>query len=541
MFDIMKTKIITKRIFFWLIAATMLTAACTKNPSENPFIRLFMPVVSTSPQVQGNQITFSWLKITGTTKYRVDISRDTTFTTIDRTVTVGGDTTSVVFASLLWNTSYRLRLQGISTDPTKNSKYVLVDVKTGLFPTILTVPTTNDLTDYSIVVRWTNTGATATSINVNKTDGTLVKTVPITAGDITNSYKEIQGLSGKTTYVITIFSGTTLRGTQNYSTIATPNFGTTSIIDLRSITGRPTLLTDTMITAPSGSVFILRRSETYTCNTASMPLSKSIKVTCLPGLGNPAQLNFLNEFTISGTIDSIKFSNVSISGLKSDGVAKVSYMINSSSNVCSLGYLSFDNCTVKSFGSTLVRLQSNVVPNAVINKVYVNNCIINDIGITSGYGIFHASNYAGNNINNFEMRNSTCYNFSKGILVNNMANTTSVLVESCTFNDGISSSNYFMEFNTFTVSSLALNNCVFGKTKDPLLSKGIRASSSTNIVTNNCYNTSDFFTAGYNIPGLVSFTGLSTDLFADPVNGVFSFKTTSFAGKSSSGDPRWRP
>ena len=100
--------------------------------------------------------------------------------------------------------------------------------------------------------------------------------------------------------------------------------------------------------------------------------------------------------------------------------------------------------------------------------------------------------------------------FCQGSLVNSMANSNSALVESCTFNDMITSGNYFMDFNTYTVSSVTINNSIFGKTKDPLLSKGVRASAATNIATNNCYNTSDFFTAANNIPGLNPFNGLST-------------------------------
>jgi hypothetical protein len=542
MIDIMKTKIMTKHIFFWLIAVAMFLGACTKNPSENPYIRLFMPVVSTSPSVTGNSISFSWLKIAGTASYKVDISRDTTFATIDKTVKVGKDTANVVFSNLLWDTGYRIRLQAISSDPTKNSKYVLVDVKTGKFPTILTVPTTNDLTDYSVVVRWSNTGATATSINVSKTDGTLIKTVPILAGDITNAYKEIQGLTGATTYVITIFSGTTLRGTQNYTTIATPNLGS-HVIDLRSITGRPTLLTDTMSTAVSGTVYVLRRSETYTCNAATMVLSKSIKVLCLPGLGTPAQLNFQNEFDISGAIDSLKFLNVSISGLKTDGISKISYLFNTTGTYsCNVGIISFESCTVKAMANAIVRLQTAAAPYGIVNKVYVNNCTISDVGNGSGYGLFHAANGVanGNVIKTFEMQSSTCYNFTKGVLVNSMANSTSALVNNCTFNDLISSGNFFMDFNTYTCASVNITNCIFGKTKDPLLSKGVRGSATTTVNTNNCYNTSDFFTAANNIPGLNAFSGLSTDLWTDPTNGVFSFKTATFAGKTSSGDPRWR-
>jgi hypothetical protein len=368
--------------------------------------------------------------------------------------------------------------------------------------------------------------------------------VALTDADNTASYKEIQGLASSTTYVITIFSDNTLRGTQNYTTTATPNLGN-QIIDLRSITGRPTILTDTMATANSGTVFILRRSETYTCNsTAAFVLSKSIKIICLPGLGSQAQLNYVYENDLSGAIDSIVYANVSISGLKSDGISKVSYMFNTTTAFsCNVGTVSFVNCNIKSFGNAVVRIQTGAAPWGIINKVQVSNCIIGDIGNSSGYGIFHAANGGaeGNRINNFEMRNSTCYNFTKGILLNTMANCQSVFVESCTFNDMLPAGYYFMDFNTYTVASLNINNCILGKTKDAALARGIRASTGTNIVTNNCYNTSDYFTVSYSIPGLIPYTGLSTDLFKTPASGDFTIIDSKFAGKGSSGDPRWRP
>ena len=144
----MKTKINTKQIFFLLIAATLLTGACTKNPVENPLIRLFKPVVSTDPAVQGNQITLTWLKIMGAASYTAVISRDTTFTSVDKTVTVSKDSSMVVFSNLLWDHSYRIRLQANASDASMNSKFVVLSVKTGKFPTILISPTVNDLTDY---------------------------------------------------------------------------------------------------------------------------------------------------------------------------------------------------------------------------------------------------------------------------------------------------------------------------------------------------------------------------------------------------------
>jgi len=540
----MKTKIIPNLFLYCLIAIAMLASSCYKEPVENPLIRLFMPVVQNDPVIQGNQISVSWLKINGAVSYVARISRDSTFQNVDQTFTVSMDSSEVVFSNLLWDQSYYIDLQAKAEDPSKDSKLLVLTAKTGKFPTILLPPTSDDVTDYSIVVRWFNIGDKVTSINVSKTDGSLVKTVALTDDDNAAAYKEIQGLASTTTYVITIFSENTLRGTQNYTTTATPNLGS-EIIDLRSITGRPTILTDTMATANSGTVFILRRSETYECNqTASFVLSKSIKVICLPGLGNPAQLNYTYENDFSGAIDSVVFANVSISGLKSDGISKVSYMFNTTSALsCKVGNVSFVNCNIKSFGNAVVRLQTGAAPWGIVNKILVSNCIINDVGNSSGYALFHAANGGanGNTIANFEMRNSTCYNFTKGILLNTMANAESVYVESCTFNDMMPAGYYFMDFNTYSVTSLNINNCTFGKTKDPALARGIRASAGTNVVTNNCYNTSDFFTVSYNIPGLIAYSGLSTDLFKNPGSGDFSIIDSKFDGKNTAGDPRWRP
>lgn len=121
------------------------------------------------------------------------------------------------------------------------SKSVVLKTKTGKFPTILLPPTSSDVTDYSIIVRWFNIGARVTSINVNKLDGTFVKAVPLTDADNTASLKEITGLASTTTYIITIFSETTLRGTQNYTTTATPNLGN-QIIDRSTPTAGNDLL-----------------------------------------------------------------------------------------------------------------------------------------------------------------------------------------------------------------------------------------------------------------------------------------------------------
>jgi hypothetical protein len=92
-----------------------------------------------------------------------------------------------------------------------------------------------------------------TSIKILKaSDSSVVTTVTLTPTDVTNQYKIISGLQSATAYIIFLYSGTSVRGWADFSTAA-PLSG--NLVDLRGITGRPSVLTDTLPIIPSGSTF----------------------------------------------------------------------------------------------------------------------------------------------------------------------------------------------------------------------------------------------------------------------------------------------
>jgi hypothetical protein len=193
-----------------------------------------------------------------------------------------------------------------------------------------------------------------------------------------------------------------------------------------------------------------------------------------------------------------------------------------------------------SFTNSVVRLQTGASPWGIINKLYINNCVISDS--TGGYAVFHAANGIGNKIDDIEIHNSTIFRSPKGLILNNQANLTSILLDNCTFNEMVSTlTYYFIDCGTNTVGKFNIKNCILGRTtsSDPVL--GIHVNSGTAITTTNTYFTTDFnITAGPTaIPSIIAYSNTASKLFKDPAHGDFTIVDKSFPGYGSAGDPRW--
>src|ERR1700712_1440305 len=173
-------------------AVMLLAAACKKSDSLSGVPdRLFRPVLRSALSAPDNSVTAEWQKIDGAAHYTVQLSRDT-FKTIDKTLTI--DSSRYVFINLKWEQQYQVQVKAIATDTSKNSKYSnLGSIKTPKFPTIVTTAVLADVTESAIKLRWTNSGDAVTTIKVLKTDSSLVRTITLTATDITNQYFDVIG------------------------------------------------------------------------------------------------------------------------------------------------------------------------------------------------------------------------------------------------------------------------------------------------------------------------------------------------------------
>lgn len=507
-------------------------SACTKIEELGEAPRLFRPVLKESLVADGNWIKASWQAVKGATSYTAQISTDT-FKTIAATLKV--DSNYVLFENLKWEKLYQVQVRANALDTAKNSGISFLGaIKTARFPTILNIPGLGDVNDNSVKVSWTNSGAAVTEIRIlSGTDSALINKVTVNPNDIANAFKVVSGLKSSTSYIIFLYSGTTVRGWANFNTKA-PLQGT--IIDLREFTGVTTLLMDTVPDIPSGSIILLKRGETYSIS-AALSLNKTLTFTAGADLLNPNLpiISFANNFNIvSGSnIDSLVFSDIILRG--TDFNSKYVFNINTA---CNIGKIRFENCLAEIFRG-VVRTQSQP---AIIGKLEMNNCIVDSV---KDYGVFNID-VATSRADNITVTNSTIYSTYKFIVSRN--NSTSVLVENCTFNDNpLGNSAYMIDYSTAgtnnVTNGITVNNCIFGAGKinvGSTLAKDYRASATTVVNASNNFRTTDRISGGGDLPNIITVTKTSIELWQNPLSGNFKIIDKAFAGRSTSGDPRWR-
>lgn len=527
-------KTMMKKIFYGLVAIVMVAVACNEKDDLGEAPRLFRPVVKEALESNGNWIKASWQPVTGAASYNLQISKDT-FRTL--TANIVTDTNVVTVENLLWDRLYQVQVKAIAKDTTHNSRMAsLGAIKTARFPSILNVPLPSEVNDNSVKVSWRNEGAAVTNIKILKgSDSSVVRDVAITALDITNKYRIVSGLSQTTSYIIFLYSGTTVRGWADFITSASLSG---NLIDLREITGRPSVLQDTIAIIPSGSKILLKRGETYNIST-TVNLNKSLSFLAGSDLLVPDQpvITMPSNFNITAgsTIDSIVFADVTLRG--TDYASKYVFNINTA---CTIGKIRFESCLAEIFRGVL-RTQASP---AMIGSFEVEKCVMDSL---AGYGVITVD-VATSKCDKISLRNSTFYKAEKIITSRN--NSTTVIVENCTFNEAPRGGNYFIDYSTSPTNEvtqpISFKNNILGSGKSNAGVydvRGWRAGTNSSIDVSATYTTSDFLSTNPTgqLPNLIPYAQPSTVIWQSPYTGNFKIVDGSFPGKSTSGDPRWRP
>lgn len=392
-------------------------------------------------------------------------------------------------------------------------------------------------------VRW-KPGSTVTGLLF--VNGSTQTPYTVSAGEATAGVKNLTGVPSAS-YEIRLMNGTFVRGKTNLTLEG--NVMLNSGDDLATA----------IAALPAGGVILLADGASFSI-AGNYVLNKSIKIRAVTNLNPPVIYPAAGASTTAGmfiidpaltSADSIVFQNVIVTGyINNDG--GTSGMVTGvydqgTANACNVGLLKFQSCQIIHFSRHLIRLRGTATQ--TINNFVINSCILFDYGTNStSYGII-SSNTAQGTINNITFSKSTIYNFlSYLVLYSNATACNSISVKDCTLNQITyttgSTSRYIIDTNatTFTGTGITISNCIFGLTA-AAHTNGIRTSGTLTIT--NSVGTSDFddtFTPAYSIKGLLTaYSGASTALWTNPTGGVFTFLDLTFTGRSTTGDPRWRP
>ncbi|HKI47593.1 MAG TPA: DUF5123 domain-containing protein, partial [Balneolales bacterium] len=291
--------------------------------------------------------------------------------------------------------------------------------------------------------------------------------------------------------------------------------------------GRPTVLNDTLSQISSGSIVLLARGQTYTF-ASSYTFDRAVTIMSGMGFSDPAVLLLSGNFDATGTIDSLRFSDLTIA---TDGSG---YFMNVS-NAATIGTVSVVNCTTRGeFSNSFIRLKT---VGDVISKLFIKNSVLDSIGVKSKYAMFYANASSSALIDNIEIHNSTFYDFYYFIREDKVT-TSSLLIDNCTFDALVNQGGYFINYTTFP-PKFTISNSIFGSTLDPANSNWIKSSGNPEV--DNSYATSDCVFSSNDIFGVTKYSGISADLFRSPETGDFTIIDNGFSGITTTGDPRWRP
>lgn len=475
--------------------------------------------------------------------YLFEVSKDSLYEGVENAniVTYGEDksltSSPVVLTGLDNDSKYYMRVKSVSSTANE-SKWVYYK-KGQSFKTkaeqIFNAVAASDLFDDHVKLSWTP-GAEVTHITIAQSGTDAKKKIELSDEIKQEGKAVVTGLTGNTTYVITIYNNDVKRGQLTITTAApmpTADYKLTlgddvteinqDLIDGIAEQAKAAAGNETNYSATIG----IKADSELAFGSVVIPEGMSVTFFGLAG-GNAPTLKFAKALGIDGTHSYIKFQNVN---LADNGAG---YFINQK-NACTIGELSIEDCKVDNFKTTVFRMQKG--GEMTISNLVLTNSIFTKCG--AGYAFIHAdANKLGkyDNIKIDKCTFNTVCATGKHFIYSKDTPSTSIAISNSTFYNVNGGGQFFIDFNKDTIgpNSLSIVNCIFSKQPDEVTNKNIRCSATPEI--SGCYATNDWFKA---FSGLTTLDYSSADLFTDPANGDFTIKNGTLTEKA--GDPRWYP
>lgn len=535
--------IMTPMVLLWI--------SCKDDDQELNLPRRFQPADfditggETSATIKWNESLFT---IPGEVEYKIELSKDPDFSTIDVTKTTTETEVSVLDTEIDIKTDYYARVQALGKGNVGDSNW-LISEPFQITGEIFILPIFEyDILITEVLIKWIP-GKDVGKIIVTPEGGSAIEVV-VSGTEAAAGQKLVEGLAQNTLYTVELQNGEGVsKGGSSFRT--KPSYEGSNIIDLRGITGNPKILRDTLQDVAAGSIIWLKRGEIYTIdntdNAALRVIGKSVTIMSGPEL-NPefAKIHLTTNFNFvaSSSIDSVVFKDLVFKGVRAGGASFDNDYVINSNVVATVGTIRLENCKISRLRGT-VRAQTASTGTKIANY-FINNCVIDSI---REFAVVMAS--ASSSFANVKISNSTFYRCRR-FVNHGVAGNNSLVVENCTFNElptgGPAGApvNYFIDFTTSHGTVIEVKDCIIGKTWIETAGNtdagGIRASGTASITVTNTYVLSDFVStvASVKIPGVIEYPATSENVFTDPGNGIFTVKDASFPGRTNAGDPRWR-
>lgn len=537
-----------------LLAVLMVSCKKDNVPSSFTPSQNFRPtgITATVTGIRAKLVWNASLFTTKGTKYTVEVSKDSLFSSKDYTTTV--DTAGVVITDDNINVGQKYFAR-VKTNSTSNGSGESAYAYSPSFTLvgILSTVATADLTSKTAIIRWT--AATGlTKITITPTAGGASFDVALTAGDLTAGFKTVTGLTGNTAYKAEIFAGAKSKGV---TTFTTPLY--TRVLN-------PTdNIVDAVNAAADGDIIGLNKG-TYDAKDATGAYAaivfsqKNVTLTSVSGNPKDTKINF-RELTLKGTGAGLVIKGIEFDGAPANATANQAlYFINlvglnADADAATFSSITVDNCLVHNMGNCFLRGNRAANNAHKIDFIKVNNSIVYDNQVLNAYTFFTMDKME---FNRLELTNSTFYNIGRAFISWStnitVATKPTMILDHLTMNNfGSDSRDYILVDANANLLSLTMTNNILANTPKAGGAVGANAIRASNAGNDMKFTNNDTFkfvggsptTAPLAFPAAVQQSGnKTTDLGWTATTTDFSIpagsdlRTASTTG-GAIGDPRW--
>ncbi len=515
-------KRIIKNILVFIGIFTLIFTACKEvDPVvENlKFSRVFSPTDFTARIRNKTTAEFSWTLRSDAESYVIEISEDNLqFAKIVKTVAVNPDQIPYSIA-LDGETNYSARVKGINSS-TGDSKWSTTTFTTEAENILLPVAP-NDIKATSVTLKWP-AGSEVTHFLI--VPGNTQR--PITAAEKAAGVATITGLTGETSYTVSLFKDTKKRGEVSFKTL----------IDIGNATAvyPADNLKDVIAAAKPGDVLVLFPGE-YLQYAGDINIDKSITIKGLLPYNKPI-INV--RFTLGSGVTDFYLKDIEMDGTYGDIPTILVQAILCNSGTYTINSVKMEGCLIRDYNQALIYGGSAVLK---IQSLIIDNCVMQNIVNDGGDFIDFRTGYVANlSITTSTFNKVAAFPRDFIRLDNSSANfpgsTSNILIDRCTFYN-VSNSRRILYVRFVNNASIVKNSIFAGPDGYTGYYSNQAGTTNPECSKNNYFNAVAFYTGSLKLDVSGTYTTLNPG-FTNVATGNLKVTNQTLIDNAI-GDPRW--